>query len=220
MFKAMTMYMTAPLAYQRMVSEGVRMAYYGVKGGQWGTARRGVKAAVIGHVILPTLFQFAAQGFELDDDEDKHDLLRAAIIGNINNYFALGDALETIVNWTTGKKFGYTASPMESFVPKTGYAIMDLIDIASKYIEGEGLSLEDVAEFLKSASTPIAYGTGVPLIGMSNMAKGVIDASRDEEATLAKKIKWGIGYSKEQLDKSEYDKEGKSKGGGIYKPPK
>ena len=57
------------------------------------------------HFVMPMVFQWASLGFPIGkaDEEDKQDLLRAAILGNVNAIFAFGDILLGIANKIQGK---------------------------------------------------------------------------------------------------------------------
>jgi hypothetical protein len=218
MSKLFTMYMTAPLSYQRMVSQGVRMISHGLRktpgqGRNWTAVRKGIKASFIGHIILPTLFQFAANGFELDDEEDKRDLMWAAILGNINNYFMIGDMMSTLIDSWRGRPWEYQATPVASIITDTKDVVVEMRSIVDDMLEGKGISMGDIAEFLEIASQPLAYGLGWPLPGISNVERGIRDAIEEEQAAWHKKVKWAAGYSKRGLDKAEFDtdKKGKSK---------
>jgi hypothetical protein len=175
--------------------------------------RKGIKASFIGHIILPTLFQFAANGFELDDEEDKRDLMWAAILGNINNYFMIGDMMSTLIDSWRGRPWEYQATPVASIITDTKDVVVEMRSIVDDMLEGKGISMGDIAEFLEIASQPLAYGLGWPLPGISNVERGIRDAIEEEQAAWHKKVKWAAGYSKRGLDKAEFDrdKKGKSK---------
>jgi hypothetical protein len=209
-----TMYMTAPLAYQRAVSSGVRAAIQGFNGRNWGVFRKGVKTAFVGHVLLPTLFQFVANGFELDDEQDKRDLIWAAALGNINNIFAVGDMMQFVIDSAIRKKpWDYQGSPVESIATDMNKAVKEAIQVVEKIAEGEELSLEDYLDAIDNFSKPAAYATGAPWPGIYRSAEGIVNAIVDDEANAVKKTKWIIGWDKKGLDKAEFDtdKKGKSK---------
>jgi len=55
------------------------------------------------HVFLPVLFQFVAMGFKIDEEDDWWDLARAAVIGNLNSLFIIGDLFNYLGDLATGK---------------------------------------------------------------------------------------------------------------------
>jgi hypothetical protein len=57
------------------------------------------------HVFLPVLFQFVAMGFKIDEEDDWWDLARAAVIGNLNALFIIGDLFEYLGDTATGKQW-------------------------------------------------------------------------------------------------------------------
>lgn len=66
-----------------------------------------LRTLAIYHVLTPLTFQFVATGFSFDEDDwDKY--MRAAVLGNINGFFILGEMVEYIggvaLNLAMGKK--------------------------------------------------------------------------------------------------------------------
>jgi hypothetical protein len=179
------------------------MAASGFKGRNWGVFRKGVKTAFVGHVLLPTLFQLTANGFELDDEEERKDLIWAAILGNINNYFLIGDAIDAILDTVRDRPFGYQGTPVESIVVDAKRAVSEATSIIEDIAEGKDLSMEDYIEAIDRITKPVAYGTGVPWPGVYKTSSGIVNAIKDDEATAAKKIKWITGWSKKGLDRAD-----------------
>jgi hypothetical protein len=204
-----TMYMTAPLAYQRATSSGVRMALSGFKGKNWKIFRKGVKTAFVGHVLLPTIFQFIANGCELDDEEERRDLVWAAILGNLNNLFAIGDAVNYVIDHAVRERpWSYQGTPVEAIAIDTERAVKEIISVIEDISEGKDLPLDEYLETIDRISKPMAYLTGVPWPGFYRSAEGIIQAIEHDEATVAKKVKWITGWSKKGLERTDTEDEG------------
>lgn len=98
--RAMNMFLTTPKQYLRQevnaIREFYRLVASGGKQGK-GTKWQNSRVFLTYHVVLPMLFQWVANGlpgFLADwDEEDESDLARAAILGNINGLFILGDII-------------------------------------------------------------------------------------------------------------------------------
>lgn len=106
--KALNMFLTTPKQYLRNEIIAVRNLYRAISGKAYkGTIGQNVRTFVTYHFFMPLLFQYVSmglpgilRGFRDDDDED---LLRAAIIGNLNGLFILGEVVNTIGDLFTGK---------------------------------------------------------------------------------------------------------------------
>ena len=125
----------------------------------------------------------------------------------------VGDAIQTLVDSWRGRPWEYQATPVESIVVDTKDVISEMRSIIDDMLEGKGISMDDIAEFLEMASQPVSYGLGLPLPGIVNMEEGIRDAIEEEQAAWHKKLKWSVGYSKRGLDKAEFDRDkgGKTK---------
>jgi len=106
--RALNMFLTTPKQYLRNEIIAVRNLYRAISGKAYkGTVGQNVRTFVTYHFFMPLLFQYVSmglpgilRGFRDDDDED---LLRAAIIGNLNGLFILGEVVNTIGDLFTGK---------------------------------------------------------------------------------------------------------------------
>ena len=68
-----------------------------------GTFVQNLRQLVMYHVVMPAFYQWVASGFPnlltiLDEDEedDRNDMVRAMIIGNLNALFIVGEIIEGI----------------------------------------------------------------------------------------------------------------------------
>jgi len=86
---------------------GMRNLRRGVRDKNFKQARKGLLKFAMFHAMMPVIFQYIAAGFPglLSDwdDEDPEDLLRAAIIGNLNSWFIAGDILKGMADAAQGK---------------------------------------------------------------------------------------------------------------------
>ena len=68
------------------------------------------KGLLVYHTVLPVLFQYLSAGLPGVlapwDEEDGKDLTRAAIIGNLNAMFLLGDMIAGLADSIQGKPWG------------------------------------------------------------------------------------------------------------------
>ena len=111
--KAMNMFLTTPKQYLRNEIIAVRNLYRAMRGRDYkGTVGQNVRTFVMYHVFMPVLFQYVSMGLpgilRNKRDEDKWDLLRAGIIGNLNGLFILGEVFNTIGDLVTGKPWAGT----------------------------------------------------------------------------------------------------------------
>jgi len=208
--KLLTMYMTAPWSYQRLVSAGMRRAF---SGGGTESLKEGTKAALIGHVVLPVLFQMASQGFKFDEPDDYWNLVQAGVVGNLNTIFIFGDILGGVLNNIRGRNFGYQLSP----VATVGEDISKAFGVATEHAKslgmGEELGLEDIFAFLDAAALPISYlgvpGLGaLPYPGLKSMGKGAAGVIKGDSEYPIREI---IGYSKGRLNNYKWEDEPDSK---------
>ena len=110
-FRALNMFLTTPKQYLRKEIYASRNLYRKIK--SWdrkagkGTIWENVRQLLLFHTVMPMFFQYVAmgmpgilRGFRDDDDED---LLRAAVIGNLNALFIIGEILAGVGDVLTGK---------------------------------------------------------------------------------------------------------------------
>ena len=111
--RALNMFMTTPKQYLRKEIQGFRnlgrkIAAMDTKAGK-GTVWENLRTVGMYHVVMPVFFQWVALGMpgllRGVEDEDKEDLLRAGIIGNLNALFILGEAVNMAGDFFTGKPY-------------------------------------------------------------------------------------------------------------------
>ena len=111
LMRAMNLFLTTPKQYLRKEIQATRgllrkLSAMDRKAGK-GTIKENVRTLMIYHFLMPTIFQYVALGFpgllRPLRDEDEEDLLRAAILGNLNALFVLGEMVVMTGDLLTGK---------------------------------------------------------------------------------------------------------------------
>lgn len=99
---------TTPKQYARKSTQSIRQLR------RWATGQKYKRSIgknlyqlMLYRLGLPLIFQYVSLGlpglFTKFEDEDADDLIRAAILGNINAYFAIGDLFTTILDYAQDK---------------------------------------------------------------------------------------------------------------------
>jgi hypothetical protein len=111
--RAMNMFLTTPKQYMRKEIQSIRNLYRKIaawdKNAGKGTIGENLRTFVMYHVINPMLFQYISMGLPgllrpMRDDDDE-DLMRAAILGNLNGLFILGELFSGIGDLATKKPY-------------------------------------------------------------------------------------------------------------------
>ena len=114
-YRSFNMFLTSPKQYLRKELYAIRQIYTKIR--QWdrmagkGTVGQNLRTLTTFHVVLPMIFQYVTSGLPglLADweDEDGEDLLRAAIMGNINGLFILGDFFVAAADYAQDKPWAF-----------------------------------------------------------------------------------------------------------------
>jgi len=111
LYRGLNMFLTTPKQYLRKEIVAIRnlnrkLSQWDSKAGK-GTVAENLRTFFMYHVIMPVFFQYVSMGLPgiLRDerDDDKLDLLRAAMIGNLNALFIVGDLFQMAGDFFTGK---------------------------------------------------------------------------------------------------------------------
>ena len=96
--RSLNLFKTSQKQYLRKEFSGLRNMRRGFRDKNWGQAGKGAVKFATFHAMMPVLFQFIASGLPglmSDwDEEDGEDILRAAVIGNLNALFIVGDIIK------------------------------------------------------------------------------------------------------------------------------
>jgi hypothetical protein len=209
LFKAITMYKSAPFQYQRKVAAAVRNLISGR-----GTIGQNLKTIAIYHVLLPSLFQFMSNGFKWDNKEE----VRSAILGPYNDLLAFGDIAEGLWNIYNGESWKkYRATPVLSIYddaealvqhgmkvhPSMGRITKGLPDEyipqIMKAAEGHRWNMLETGKALTYLSKIIGEASGLPIPGVTGIGKGVYDVATGKTEGKS------VGYKMQRiLGRSDY----------------
>ena len=97
--RSMNMFLTTPKQYLRKEISSTRNLMRKLRA--WdrtagkGTLTENVRQLLMYHFFMPMLFQWVSSGFPISDwdDEDTEDMFRAAVIGNFNALFIVGELI-------------------------------------------------------------------------------------------------------------------------------
>jgi uncharacterized short protein YbdD (DUF466 family) len=95
--RSLNMFLTTPKQYLRKEFAGIRNMRRGARDKNMKQFGKGFSQVLMYHAIMPTMFQYVVLGLpgilRKGTDEDNEDLIRAAILGNFNALFIVGDML-------------------------------------------------------------------------------------------------------------------------------
>jgi len=104
------MFLTTPKQYLRKEMQAITNMYRKIlSGGKKGkgTWTQNLRTFALYHAVMPVFFQYVALGLpgllREKREEDDEDLIRAAIIGNLNGLFIAGELIQSLGNYVLGK---------------------------------------------------------------------------------------------------------------------
>jgi len=183
--RALSMYRTAPMQYHRKVIGAYRNSLHGRMSWQDAT-----KTIALYHVVLPSLFQLASNGFRWDND----DQLWAAVLGNFNNVLVYGDIVAGVTNAIRGLPWNYQMTPMQEI----GLTAQDATRYFKKLnspsgidnyqmtpMQEIGLTAQDATRYFKKLNSPSGIDDlskdvfeEAKNIDQVNLTKGLIEVSK------------------------------------------
>jgi hypothetical protein len=160
--KLLTMFLSSPIQYVNREVSALRNLAAGRQG-----AASAAKAIVIYHVIIPLLYQFMADGFQWDKNED----LRAVLLGPFNGLVIVGQVFAGLMAAISGAKIRDANIPLISPAFSLMYPIQETLnDIA----DGD-LPIEDVHKIVREFAGLGGALTGLPLKSSFDTVSGVSD---------------------------------------------
>ena len=161
--RAFNMFMTTPKQYLRKEIRSVRslrrkLMAMDKKAGK-GTFTQNASSLIMYHSIMPMLFQFITNGLPgvLSDwdDDDSSDMLRAAVLGNLNAIIIGGEFLASIADSIQGKPWAdeITSIPMFEVFNDLKTKLFNIIEAKT-----EEKKEKATYEFMQSVATSV----GVP----------------------------------------------------------
>jgi len=115
--RALNMFKTSQKQYLRKEMSGLRNMRRGFRDKNLKQFSGGLNKFLMYHVMMPVGFQFVAAGMGLAgwDEEDNKDIARAAILGNFNSLFIIGDILQGLSNTLAGRIYGKDVGTLPVF---------------------------------------------------------------------------------------------------------
>ena len=206
LYRGLNMFLTTPKQYLRKEIVAIRnlnrkLSQWDSKAGK-GTVAENLRTFFMYHVIMPVFFQYVSMGLPgiLRDerDDDKLDLLRAAMIGNLNALFIVGDLFQMAGDFFTGKPWAGSNIKTVGILSIAG-ALTEKFAYAAK--------LKDPAkksEAYQKAYLELATLTGVPAPTIAKFVENYGNIGKDGD--IGKDILRLLNFSKYQI-------EGPGKGG-------
>ena len=173
--RGLNMFLTTPKQYLRKEIQSTRNLYRKLKA--WdrnagkGTLGENIRTFVTYHLVAPVLFQYVALGLpgllRPVRDEDDDDLLRAAIIGNLNALFIIGEVISGTADLLQDKS--YAGESVRSIAPLM--QLQRLLKLANRAM---GTKDEEKArEAYKKFYLEIAASTSLPAIQIDRFIKNI-----------------------------------------------
>ena len=209
--RQLNVFLTSPKQYFRKEIQALRNINRKIKAGDMGAGKgslgENLRTLFTYHILMPVLFQWVAmglpgmlRGWRDDDDED---LLRAAIIGNINAIFILGEIAVMIGDALTGKP--WDATPKSVGVLQIAASITKKAKIWDK--TKDPVKKE---EHFKRLLWEISTLTGMPGPTLNKMAKNIeklIEGGEDPGTVILRLF----NYSDYQIEGPKNKKKGSEK---------
>jgi hypothetical protein len=170
------------------------------------------------HFIMPMLYQWVASGFPMIDDweeEDTSDMARAAIIGNFNGLFLIGDVIQSLGDMFTDKPWAGNMGGLP-FLDQAG-VLMKTYMKYNKEATKDKPNDEKLDELQYEFIMDIGETVGLP---MSKIDRVINNAAKYEDAkTIKEKLLRILLYS-DYIIEGPKDKKKKKKKGGVFKSKK
>jgi hypothetical protein len=191
--KAITMLTKGSVQYLRQEFNAIQNLRYGK-----GSKTQNIKNFAIAHFLLPMTWQFFADGFEWESDEQ----LRAAIFGNFNSLFLIGGVAETIYDKAILKKrVGdvMQVSPIMSIQKDSEV----LAEQAIKMLGDKKITDKDIERTISNMARVAGKTTGLPIdqaIKAVKLVKDLANNDTGDDFDTARRI---MGFSKYVIDKNK-----------------
>ena len=173
-----------------------------------GTFKENLRTLFVYHVWLPVVFQYVTlglpgllSGFE---KEDKEDLIRAAILGNLNAFFIVGGLISTIADYIQGKPWAGRVQTLPIIsVPQ------EIFSDANKAVTSKKQETRD--KYTEKLIQQILMLTGIPASTLSKLGKNWADVVTGETDGAQETILKLLGYSDYIIEGPKDNKKAKSK---------
>jgi len=191
--KAVSMFGTSPIQYQRETINAARM---GIRGQI--SAKRAITTIVTSYIILPQLFQFVCNGFTWNEERQK----RALILGPINYYPAVGSLAglfyDAFTNGETWQNIESSISPLFGTLNNAREASVALGKLLLDDDLSEEKRMKEWEEFARNLYITAANIYGKAPSTLPRTIDGILDLTSGETDDLRRII-----YSEWSLDDGE-----------------
>ena len=181
--RGLNMFMTTPKQYLRKEIQSTRNLYRKVKA--WdknagkGTLGQNLKTFVTYHVVAPSLFQYVSLGLpgllRGVRDEDEEDMMRAAIVGNLNSLFIVGELVNYLADSLQDKP--YAGKNFRSIAPLM--AAGRIADLAERYKKTKDPKKKQ-ANLDKLITELVSY-TSIPAVQIRRMISNIDDLGKSKD---------------------------------------
>ena len=191
--RAFNLFLTTPKQYQRKVNSSIRQIYRKTKGmPSKGTLKDNLRNLFVYHVWLPVVFQYVTLGLpgilSGFDEEDKEDLIRAAILGNINAFFVVGGIISSAADYIQGKPW---AGRVQS-LPVINVS-QNLLDYLNKALTSKNQDTRN--KFTEKLITEALMMGGIPAATLMKLSKNWSDVITGKTDGAGESILKLLGYS-------------------------
>lgn len=185
-WRSLNMFLTTPKQYLRKELYGMRNMMRYMKGEPMkGTGWQAFRTFMVYHTVMPMFFQFVANGMPgvlADwDEEDPKDLMRAALLGNFNGFFILGELATMAADAATGKPWAGVSTKNLPIFTQAG-------EIIRKYTKASKLVNPELKEQAYMRMwMEIAQITGIPANNIYKMSKNfeeLLEGGEDPEKVI------------------------------------
>jgi uncharacterized short protein YbdD (DUF466 family) len=210
--RSLNMFLTTPKQYLRKEIIAIRNLYRKIsqmdaKAGK-GTIGQNLRTFAMYHIMMPVIFQYVTLGLPglLRDfrDEDDDDLIRAAVIGNLNGLFIVGQLIQYIADNIQNK-------PWAGQVPSIPI-IEAVAEPFSKYQRAARIKDPDKrAEAMQSALFRMLEITGLPITTTKRWTDNFDKVLKGDTKNVQEDILRILNYSDYQIGGTSKEKRKKAK---------
>ena len=159
----LNMFQTSQRQYLRKVAQGLNKVVKAAKVKDRKAMRKGAYTFLMYHSILPILYQWVGGGMagllrtgDWDDERDSWDLLRAALIGNINSLFVVGQIIDALADAAQNKWYASEFSSLPVLEALKGpidelrkaKTAEDFVDVLIELIRAAGVPVRSIEIYM------------------------------------------------------------------------
>lgn len=211
-----SIFLSQPKAYLRKEIIAVRNLYRKMTGKESkGTIKENVRTIFTYHVVAPMFFQWISIGLPglLSgwDDEDKEDMIRSGILGNLNAIFALGDIINSIADLIQDKPWATNIRNLPLF---ESYQDIALSYKKFRDSKSEEVKTKNLVKVITKAAEP---ATGIPFGNIQKIGSNYKKVLTGETEDFGEAVLRLFNYNEYAIKGNPVKKEKKEKGSGINK---